>query len=413
MSCDRINFTRKTLESLPIPTQGRSIVYDAGGRESVAGLVLQITSAGTRSFQVYKKAGGKPTRVTLGRYPDLTIEQARKAAKQAIAKLAMGTNPNVEKRIEKIKAVTLREAIEQYILARGLKVTTIDDLHRAFHQVIPDWQDKPLNRITPAMVEKRHRDHAARSMARANLAMRYLRAVFNFAMAKYKDDGGDPLIAHNPVKIISELKAWHRVDRRRTYIQPHQLKPWFEAVQALPGADWKDYFQLVLLTGLRREEALGLRWADVDFVGGIITVRDTKNHRDHALPLPPYPLHLLRLRHARRAQRPPERQSAFVFADASGKRISNPRFAKDAIIKASGVSFCTHDLRRTFATLAESLDIPAYALKRLLNHTDNQDVTSGYLVITLDRLREPMARISRAILEAAERPDLIDPDPIR
>ena len=56
--------------------------------------------------------------------------------------------------------------------------------------------------------------------------------------------------------------------------------------------------------------------------------------------------------------------------------------------------FTLHDLRRTFITIAESLDIPAYALKRLLNHKDSNDVTAGYIVSDVNRLREPMQRIT-------------------
>ena len=60
-----------------------------------------------------------------------------------------------------------------------------------------------------------------------------------------------------------------------------------------------------------------------------------------------------------------------------------------------------HDLRRTSATIAESLDIPAYALKRLMNHKTQGDVTGGYLVITTERLRTPMERIEDVVLKAA------------
>ena len=58
-------------------------------------------------------------------------------------------------------------------------------------------------------------------------------------------------------------------------------------------------------------------------------------------------------------------------------------------------------MRRTFATVAESLDIPAYALKRLLNHATGADVTAGYIVPTTERLREPMQKITDYILKAA------------
>jgi integrase len=65
----------------------------------------------------------------------------------------------------------------------------------------------------------------------------------------------------------------------------------------------------------------------------------------------------------------------------------------DPVAESAGVPFTLHDLRRTFITIAESLDIPAYALKRLLNHKDPNDVTAGYIVSDVNRLREPMKRI--------------------
>jgi integrase len=65
----------------------------------------------------------------------------------------------------------------------------------------------------------------------------------------------------------------------------------------------------------------------------------------------------------------------------------------------SGVSFTLHDLRRTFITIAENIDISAYALKRLVNHKMTNDVTAGYIVSDVERLRKPMEQISRRILQ--------------
>lgn len=75
------------------------------------------------------------------------------------------------------------------------------------------------------------------------------------------------------------------------------------------------------------------------------------------------------------------------------------------IIKESGVSFSIHDLRRTFITIAESLDIPAYALKRLLKHKMNNDVTAGYIIADVERLRQPMQKISDYILKCIQLKD--------
>ena len=62
-----------------------------------------------------------------------------------------------------------------------------------------------------------------------------------------------------------------------------------------------------------------------------------------------------------------------------------------------------HDLRRTFITIAESLDIPAYALKRLLNHKTANDVTAGYIITDVERLRRPMQQITDHILSLVSR----------
>jgi integrase len=69
------------------------------------------------------------------------------------------------------------------------------------------------------------------------------------------------------------------------------------------------------------------------------------------------------------------------------------------VAKSSGIRFTLHDLRRTFVTIAESLDIPHYALKRLLNHRGNSDVTAGYIIIDVERLRGPVQRVAERILE--------------
>jgi len=68
----------------------------------------------------------------------------------------------------------------------------------------------------------------------------------------------------------------------------------------------------------------------------------------------------------------------------------------------SGVSFTLYDLRCTFIIIPESLDVPYYALKRLLNHRINGDVTGGYIVVNAERLREPVELVAKRILDMKE-----------
>lgn len=67
--------------------------------------------------------------------------------------------------------------------------------------------------------------------------------------------------------------------------------------------------------------------------------------------------------------------------------------------ESSGVTFMLHDLRRTFLTIADTQEISAYAIKKLANHRTQNDVTAGYIVADVERLREPMDRISKFIME--------------
>jgi integrase len=155
----------------------------------------------------------------------------------------------------------------------------------------------------------------------------------------------------------------------------------------------RDYLLLVLLTGLRKEEAACLTWSNVDLRSKTLTIKDTKNHQDHTLPLSDFLFDLLQ-------RRKPDAVNEYVFPGANGiGRITEQRKQMDNVTAASGVSFTIHDLRRTFITIAESLDISAYALKRLLNHKMNNDITAGYIISDVERLRPPMQKITDYLLK--------------
>jgi len=95
-------------------------------------------------------------------------------------------------------------------------------------------------------------------------------------------------------------------------------------------------------------------------------------------------------------------ESPYVFPGRdSAKPLQEPKRAIQNVIEKSGVKFMCHDLRRVFLTCAEAIDTPAYALKKLANHSTKGDVTAGYLVTDLERLRAPMQKITDFILEQA------------
>jgi integrase len=398
-----MKLTKLEVERLPIPSsegQGKTIqkrYYDS----TLKGFGLRITSGGTKAFFIEKLVNRKLRRITLGRYPELTVEMARKEAHKVLGKIATGIDPVAEKKEANAKSVTLKQAFAAYLNARkSLKPNTLFDYQRIMKEAFHDWQGKSLLEITKDMVAKRHRKLGEKSEARANLAMRFLRAIFNFAAGEYENAKGQSLIIENPVKRLSHTRAWYRVERRQTVIKAHELAAWYQAVISLQderstgkSAALRDYFLLILFTGLRREEAASLKWGQIDLKAKTLKIDDTKNHQAHVLPLSNFLYDLL---HSRSAGA----DSDFVFPSSSKTGyIIEPRKVMEKVITNSGVTFTLHDLRRTFITIAESLDIPAYALKRLMNHKMNHDVTAGYIVMDVERLRAPMQMIADHLLK--------------
>ncbi|WP_273427152.1 integrase family protein [Marinobacter sp.] len=363
---------------------------------AISGFGLRVTSGGSKAFIVEKRIDGKVKRKTLGLYGNLTVEQARKEAMKFLGKVASGVDPIREVKEKQAQRITLKDAFEDYLATRkNLKPNTLNDYHRSMREMFKDWQSKALKDISRDMVLSRHGKYGQRSPARADNGMRVLRAVFNHALQRYQDSSGKPFLAANPVDVLSHQRAWYKVEKRQSLIKDHQLKAWYDATMQLNTETTRDYLHLVLLTGLRRTEAATLTWDQVDFKEKTLTISDTKNSRIHRLPFTDAIEALLERRHK-------AKESPFVFpSDAERGHLSEPRTAIKRVSALSGVDFTLHDLRRTFITAAERLDIPAYALKRLMNHKDPNDVTEGYIIFDVERLRVPMQKITDFFLAHA------------
>ena len=403
MPTRELHFTKPALNGL---TPARAGTRDYYNDAQVPGLQLIVTDRGKKSFYLYSWFRGKPKRFRIGGYPDITPEHARKLAAKMRGDVAQNRDPHAERTRERVRGVTLRAAFEVFLRTRRkLKANTVASYRKYLETIFEDWLDRPFVSITREGIATRHAEVTEGSgPAHADNAMRTLRAVLNFALVQFEGPGGERLMTENPVARLSQTQAWNRVGRRKTLIAKHQLRPWFEAVLELKQTPLDsqealvaDYLLLLILTGLRRSEAAALTWEQVDLKGRTFTLRDTdtKNRETHTLPLSDYLITLLT------GRKRVSGDSRYVFpGESKSGHLMEPRPQMRRITARSGVPFVLHDLRRTFATVAESLDIPHYALKRLLNHK-MADVTAGYLIISPERLREPMQRITDSFLSAA------------
>ncbi|MBU2837607.1 tyrosine-type recombinase/integrase [Acidithiobacillus thiooxidans] len=390
---ERIRLSKRAIDTFPLRQEGESPLFYRD--RDLVGFGLKVTSQ-NKVFIVEKRVNGKPKRVTIGTYgAPWTPENARNKAQQLLAVMAEGDLPTEIKRQERQRAVSLDEVFQQYIQIRTLTPKTVTEYRRALNLYLANWKNEPITSITRERVSERFRDISSENgHATANAVMRGLRALLNFAQHQYGTEQR-PLFRENPVQILSHTRAWHRISRRQNCLRPADFAPWLAAVRGLPNATMRDYLLFLLFTGMRREEAASLTWAQVDFANRMVKVTDTKNHDPLELPLPSV---LLEMLHQRKQQSDPDCRYVFP-GDGRHGYVQEPRKALEAVKRITGITAMPHDLRRTFMTVADSLEISPYALKRLVNHRrDQSDVTAGYIVSGVERLREPMERIAQAIL---------------
>lgn len=394
---------KSVVEKFELTEKGQVFYWD----DELPGFGMYIGTK-SKTWCVQQRIGNKTKRVVLGKYPAMTAEQARNAAKKGIGELAAGIDTVQEKREKNIKAVTLGEVFTAFLDSRQLKPKTVRDYNGVMNNIYPDWQKLPITDITRDAVERRHKKTGEeRGEAYANLGARTLRSVLNYASAKYETGKGLSILPENPVKRISQTRSWYKVERRTGHLKPHQLQDWFDAVLSIDNDTIRDYLIFVLLTGTRKDESAKLQWNDVDLNDNSYMLRDPKNKRPIQLPLSDYLADMLTKRKANSS-------GAFVFpGDGARGYLVEPKRQLAKVIEKTGMPFAMHDLRRTFVTLAESLDISSFAVKALVNHKSGDDVTSGYIQLNVERLRKPMQTITDFILKSAALKDATEIIPFK
>jgi integrase len=420
----RLKLTQRVVDKLRA-AHGQELFWD----HSFPGFGV-LVSRQTRTYVVKGKiAGGRSVRRKIGRADVLSLEEARAEAK----KVLFGFNAGVDPRQKKASAATLRQMLDAYVQAPTLKPRTIEFYRGTVTRYMGHWLDKPIGSITRDMVEKRHKQIAAEVEARdratiaqhikrhlqraertekhypgaserhrikwqaarerkprtgygvADGAMRCLRAVINAAV-----DKDSSLI--NPVKL---KKQWFKVKRRARLVKADDLKKFYDSVMALKNPVARDYLRLLLYTGLRRREAAGLTWQNVDFRARVIRVPASSTKSGEKLDLP-----MSDLVHDLLVSRRAVGNAKFIFpANSAVGHISEPKFALAEVATACGVTVSVHDLRRTFISTAESCDLSPLALKCLVNHAIPNDVTSGYVVMSTERLRVAGQRVADRLKE--------------
>jgi integrase len=374
-----MKLTQATIDGLALPSgKGEMIYFD----EEVPGFGLRLREGGSRTYIVQYALGGRQRRMTLGAAKMLKAAKARMTACEILAKVRLGHDPAGDRVLARMQASDepLGAIVGRFLTRqeRRVRARTYTDLKRYLERYWKPLHELHVLKISRATVADRlgkiAKEHGAVSADRARAA---LSSFFTWAI-------GEGLCDINPV--VGTNKHFDGVKSRDRVLNDRELVTIWNA---LPDSDYSAIVQLLILTGQRREEIGGLRWAEIDLKGWLITLPPTrtKNNRPHDVPLPDIAVSILKSRPARAGRdmvfgdgprardgqdRDDRKEGGFQGWSKSKAALDKEiekkaKTARDKLTTSIG-SWRLHDIRRTVATRMAELGVQPHVIEAVLNH---------------------------------------------
>lgn len=398
--------TDEAARALPLPVTGYVIHWCP----KTEGFGVRVTAGGARAWIAERRVDGKSVRRTLGKAAGAATISARTARDLQLdvsSELQKGTDrldvKREKRKAEKIDALTLDAAVRGYVTSKrrtkdglvlkprtqadytamvergGTTKTGKPTLPGALHSLA----GKALHKITGDDIRRLHASLESRGPRRQAYALQVLRAVLRYQGVVIVGDPLSPATAGAARVRLATTKG------NPTPIPPERLGAWWRAAGgvATVGAD---QLKFQLLTGCRPGEAASILVRDFDVTGERVVLHDTKNRADHTLILS-------------------KQAAGIAYWHAQGKKPGQPLFGVADAGKSMGVinmaaeveGITAHKLRHTFASIAAEL-VPAFTLRRMLNHTSGGDTAAlHYVKVSHAQLRAGWQAVADFI-EAAE-----------
>ncbi len=430
----RVRFTRPLVDRFTCPAdKAQAFRWDS----TQPGLGLRVTPAGKPAYIFQSEFQGRTLRMTIGSPDAWSIPQAQERARELQRQIDAGRDPR------EVKA----EAIAADVAKRTAEVADVLTVADVWPRYMAEGKPKRKAAWKPRYVADLKAaaslGGAPKKRGKGKTKPGHLAALMPLRLASIDQDvirdwyareaKTAPIQAARAVAMFSGFLGWcatkkdlralvHKdaaraselgdvlpgVNRRRDALEIDQLPAWFAGTCKLRSRAAAAYLQGLVVTGARREELAGLRWADVDFQWQKLTIAD-KVESTRVIPLTPYMAWLLDSlpRHnewvfasVRRSKARKGAPSQWVNASASG-RIAEPRAPHAEVLADAGIPHVSiHGLRRTFSLLGEAAGAPAGAIAQVMGHKPSA-IAEGYRPRSIDALRSYLAQIERFILDKA------------
>lgn len=376
-------FSKSRVTALPIPESGRKYYYD----EKTPGLAVCVTASGNKTFYIYRKIDGRPVRLKLEKFPEMSVEKAQKQAKQILGRMADGWNPQAAKQARR-NAPTLADLFKHWLAhAKQHKKTWAED-ERKWKKHFGTLKNRRLSDLTVADVAKWHSSLGEKNGPYlANRARSLLSALYTKAH-ELGFDGPNPCQHVKPFKESS----------RERFLQVDEMRPFFAALATEPPV-WRDFWLMALFTGARRGNVASMAWKDLALEQGVwlLPGDQMKNGQPQAIVLPPPAVQLLE-------ERAKERTGPWVFPSmrTPEQPIQDPRKSWKRVTEAAGLEdLRPHDLRRTLGSWQAIAGASLQVIGASLGHKDLK-ATAVYSRLQLDPVRASVDGVTQQMIEAAK-----------
>lgn len=379
-----INFTKKVLDALALPAKGKRLyLYDT----RVRGLELMVTEHGSKSFKVYRKCNGKPVRVTLGKYPEMSIENARNEAQRVITEMMGGKNPNEEKK--KLRdETTLGEMFSLYMErhSKPNKETWRYD-EKDVPRFLGHWFRRKLSDITKQEVQAIHEKiKKENGTYQANRLLSRIQGIYNKAIEWGWESA-------NPTQGVKKFKE----KSRSRFLHPDELPRFFESLDKEENDTIRDYIYVSLFTGVRKSNVLAMQWEDIHFERQEWLVPKTKNGDSLRVHLVESVITTLKSR----LESYGKQEWVFEGPGKTGHLVEPKAGWKRILTRANLKDIRLHDLRRTLGSWQAATGANSYMIGQSLGHKSPQS-TAIYARLNIDPVRDSVEKATQAMLKHAK-----------
>ena len=387
----RGKITKREVDALrPGANGAEAVLWDS----EVKGFGVRVQRGGGKSYILHYRAGrgrGAPLRkLTIGRHGSpWTAETARDEATRLRGLIVGGADPAID-RIARQDAPTVAELGRRF-LAEHIGVKRKASTERAYRKlfetlILPALGNRKVADVTRPEVIRLH--HAYRATPyQSNRIVALLSSMFNLAERwGLRSDGS------NPCRHIEKFKE----RSRERMLSPNELARLGDVLADAPASSYAvAAVKLLVFTGARLGEVLGLRWEWIDFERGAARLPDSKTGAK-TLHLPPPALAVL-------ADLPRLEGNPHVIAgQKEGAALVNLEKPWRAIRKAAGLDDVRlHDLRHAFASVAASSGMGLPIIGKLLGHTQAA-TTQRYAHLADDPVKAAAATVAGKIAAAME-----------